>query len=140
MGRFSRPPTNDFAPTIADLAGAEIPPEHIVDGRSFAPLLNEDAAPEWARKRFLVTNYNVTDEFWMPPSFYGVRGERSLYVLWKDEYGSREFYPALHTPGGAAQLENRYPELDEATREHFARLAYWFLHCSGETCRTLEDF
>jgi N-acetylglucosamine-6-sulfatase len=45
--------TNDFAPTFADLAGADIP--SFVDGRSFKPLLTDDPTPleDW-RQRFLI--------------------------------------------------------------------------------------
>jgi N-acetylglucosamine-6-sulfatase len=44
---------NDLAPTFADLAGVETPP--FVDGRSLAPLLEDDPPPreDW-RQRFLI--------------------------------------------------------------------------------------
>ena len=75
----------DFAPTVAELAGASIP--RSVDGRSLVPLLR-GAKPSLAswRQDFLV-------EFYAPPkapptnqSYYGLRTQDTLYV----EYASGE--------------------------------------------------
>ena len=56
---------NDFAPTIAELGGAEAP--SFVDGRSLVPLLREDPPPEdqW-RQAFLVEAIAESAE--IPPS------------------------------------------------------------------------
>jgi N-acetylglucosamine-6-sulfatase len=54
---------NDFAPTFADLAGAEVPP--FVDGRSLEPLLTDDPPEDW-RRAFLVESAAESVE--LPPS------------------------------------------------------------------------
>jgi arylsulfatase A-like enzyme len=69
---------NDFAPTIAELAGAT--PGLAVDGRSFLPLFADERPAAW-RKRFLVEHY-----FGFVPNYAairGVAGSRFLYVEYK---------------------------------------------------------
>jgi arylsulfatase A len=41
--------TSDVMPTLAELAGAKLPPEHLIDGASFAPILRGQRAAvrEW---------------------------------------------------------------------------------------------
>ena len=57
---------NDFAPTLADLAGARTP--SFVDGRSFKPLLTDDPTPlqDW-RKRFVVESVAERSGVPQPP-------------------------------------------------------------------------
>ncbi len=82
---------NDFAPTVADIAGVN--PPGFIDGKSFEPLLQSPApdARRW-RKRFLI-------ELW-GPDYKALRtsrykyvehssGERELYDLGKDPYEQR---------------------------------------------------
>jgi len=41
--------TSDVLPTLAELAGAKLPPDHVLDGRSFAPILRgeKEEVREW---------------------------------------------------------------------------------------------
>ena len=119
----------DFAPTVAELAGASIPPS--VDGRSLVPLLR-GAKPSLAnwRQDFLV-------EFYAPPgapptnqSYYGLRTQDTLYVEYAS--GEHELYDlkvdpyqlsSLHKAAGSERmkvLSNRLSKLKT---------------CAAETCR-----
>ena len=119
----------DFAPTVAELAGASIPPS--VDGRSLVPLLRGAKPPlaNW-RQDFLV-------EFYTPPgapptnqSYYGLRTQDTLYVEYAS--GERELYDlkadpyqlsSLHKVAGSERmkaLSNRLSELKK---------------CAAKTCR-----
>jgi N-acetylglucosamine-6-sulfatase len=119
----------DFAPTVAELAGASIPPA--VDGRSLVPLLR-GAKPSLAnwRQDFLV-------EFYTPPgapptnqSYYGLRTQDTLYVEYAS--GEHELYDlkvdlyqlsSLHKAAGSERmkvLSNRLSKLKT---------------CAAKTCR-----
>jgi hypothetical protein len=103
---------NDFAPTIADLAGASVPT--FVDGRSFVPLLTASPPSTW-RTAFLEEG---TSRPYVPrvPMNKGVRttghtfveydtGEHELYDLDADPYqlksipqaGNEQLYSSLQT-------------------------------------------
>jgi N-acetylglucosamine-6-sulfatase len=110
---------NDFAPTIAALAGAALPtkPEDgfEVDGSSFAPLLTNSPPSSW-RQAFLEEGWLEGGTKMPTPTHKSVHtqdhmfieldtGERELYDLSTDPYqlqskpraGSEQFYSALGT-------------------------------------------
>lgn len=97
---------HDWAPTILELAGVEIPDR--VDGRSLVPLLRGDDPGEW-RSDFLAeyeTGWAHRGFGWgLPapeyfeqqilggqdiPSYRAVRGERYVYIEWTYDDGSGE--------------------------------------------------
>lgn len=115
----------DFAPTIADLAGTGHP--RFVDGKSFAPLL-EDAAPNargW-RKRFLI-------ELW-DPDYKAVRTSRYKYV--EHSTGERELYDLRRDPH---ELRNRYENANPARLKALQRNLNRLRDCSGAGCRAAEQ-
>jgi len=148
---------NDFAPTIAELGGAEAP--SFVDGRSLVPLLREDPPPEdqW-RQAFLVeaatelggveADPTVDDgspelplsgdpspeRQWGRPALEAVRTEDHLYVEY--ETGESELYDLEKDP---YELDNRYGTAAlDLTRQAEDRLDA-LRGCAGDTCRTAED-
>jgi hypothetical protein len=85
---------NDFAPTIADLAGASTPP--FVDGRSFAPLLT-GSEPYASRSAFLEEGWFIENRSLTPThksvhtqdhmfTEYVNTGEHELYDLKADPF------------------------------------------------------
>jgi len=60
----------DIAPTLLDLAGAEIPPA--MQGRSMVPLLKGQALSDWRTSQLYT--------YWGSPNHYGVRTDRYTYV------------------------------------------------------------
>ncbi len=65
---------SDIVPTICDVAGIKLPPDHVIDGVSFAPYLRGEMTPlrEWIyahlgtkrvvrTKRWLLENNSMTD-------------------------------------------------------------------------------
>lgn len=121
----------DFAPTLADLSGAETPP--FVDGRSAVPLLREEDPPWRDAALFESTKPSPLNR---RPAYAGVwtadgawytehaTGERELYDLGADPY----------------QLENLAGSPAHAARE--ARLSARLdalRDCEAETCRVAED-
>ncbi|MDP9412200.1 MAG: sulfatase [Actinomycetota bacterium] len=156
---------NDLAPTFADLAGAAGEPgPPFVDGRSLAPLLDEDppAEEDW-RSAFLVeaaaeqgpsavpplSGDRLPKEWWRAPQedsqegsqqdwgrprLKAVRTEDHIYVEYAT--GPRELYDLEKDP---YQVNNRYytadPELVRNLEERLAALR----DCSGPDCRAAED-
>lgn len=118
----------DFAPTVADLAGAQTP--GFVDGRSFQPLLGAGNAP-WRDAALM-------EGFPLPkvgrPAYAGVwTGEGDWYV----EYEGGE--KSLCDVGADTyQLENlagTRPRAEAALSVHLGSLKT----CAGNSCRLAED-
>jgi N-acetylglucosamine-6-sulfatase len=112
---------HDFAPTVADLAGASIPT--FVDGRSFRALLDNPHSPAWPRQRVLVER-----SAGIP--WNAIRSESSLYVEY--DQGWKEYYDLDSDPH---QLRN-IPSLAPANAP--AILAD-LRACEGAECRRLEE-
>jgi arylsulfatase A-like enzyme len=129
---------SDFAPTIADLAGAPIPA--FVDGRSFAPLLGATPPPpsNW-RHRFLQEGWMDHETETNPdipkvPTHQGVHTQRYMYVEYNT--GEKELYDLSADPYQLSSLprtgnESTYSELG-------SRLAK-LRDCVGEACRVAEQ-
>jgi N-acetylglucosamine-6-sulfatase len=120
---------NDFAPTVAELAGVE--PPSFVDGKSFAGLLGSGEKPtvgEW-RTGFLVEH--------LTPTYQAVRTNQHTYVEWA--VGAEELYDLQQDP---YQLNNALPPgspppssgLVESLKSQLDALR----DCTGEGCRTAE--
>ena len=117
----------DFAPTMAELAGAATPAG--VDGRSFAPLL-QGRTPGRGRWRtdFLVEHW-TTEEGGIPP-YSALRSGEYLYV----EYpaAERELYDLRRDP---FEMHNAYAAADPALVDRLSRRLAALKACAGATCR-----
>jgi N-acetylglucosamine-6-sulfatase len=84
---------NDFAPTIADLAGAALPtkPEDgfEVDGSSFAPLLTNSPPPSW-RQAFLEEGWLEGGTKMPTPTHKSVHTQDHMFI--ELDTGERELY------------------------------------------------
>ena len=83
----------DLAPTIAQLAGVEIPGG--VDGISLVPLL-DGSATEW-RESVLIEHWRLTEGFGsIIPDFFGVRTAKWKYIEY--DTGEKELYDLENDP------------------------------------------
>lgn len=95
--------TIDIAPTILDMAGAEVPAH--MQGRSIYPLLKGDKVRDW-RKSFLF-EYYVDDAYpYAGPTMVAVRTERYKLVDCLDESEMDELYDLENDPGEMVNLIN----------------------------------
>ncbi|PYQ08414.1 MAG: hypothetical protein DMF82_01535 [Acidobacteria bacterium] len=117
----------DFAPTLAELAGAAAPAG--VDGRSFAPLLHgrAPAGGKW-RTDFLVEHWTA-DEGGIPP-YSALRSRSHLYVEYPED--ERELYDLRADP---YELHNVHAAADPSRRERLSRRLAALKACAGATCR-----
>ena len=122
---------SDFAPTIAELAGVNIP--SFVDGKSFVPLLSTSPPSSW-RTAFLEEGYIPPEDGFPVPPHKSVHtqqymfteydtGERELYDLNADPYQLRSISRTANTEQLYSTLESRLNALRA---------------CSGEACRSAE--
>lgn len=137
----------DFAPTIAELAGVELP--FPVDGRSFEPLLHGKTPAGW-RQVILLEQFEFVPDTEAPdsvleppdpqdgtvsayPSHLGVRMPGLKYV----EYGTgeREVYDLSRDPDERNNLAAR---TKPAWLARMSSLARALGACAGEGCRNLE--
>jgi len=134
----------DLAPTIAEIAAAEVP--DFVDGRSFVPLLQDPDQP-W-REAFLIERRRLEEqlvrqsrfngltpgELDQAATFNGIRTRDMLYV----EYGSgeRELYDMRADP---FQLANVIRKTDPALVATFSERLEALAGCAAGQCRGLED-
>ena len=117
---------NDFAPTVAELAG--VAPPNFVDGKSFAPLLHEKkpSVEEW-RTGFLVEH--------VTPTYQALRTNDYAYVEWSG--GERELYDLEDDP---YQLRSRYEQADPALATALSAQLEALRGCAGEQCRAAEHY
>jgi N-acetylglucosamine-6-sulfatase len=123
---------NDLAPTIAELAGVNIP--SFVDGKSFAPLLSSSPPSSW-RTAFL-------EEAWKEEGGTNARvpTHKSVhtkdYILIENNTGEKELYDLSADPyqlqsiSRTANSEQLYSTLGNRLNALRA--------CSGEGCRSAE--
>jgi N-acetylglucosamine-6-sulfatase len=123
---------NDFAPTFADLAG--LPQPAAVDGRSFAPLLDGEAANDPASWRTAFEVRYWHDKIGGVPSYDAVRTQRHLYVEY--EAGERELYDLKTDP---YELQNLHDSADPALISDLDSRLAALRDCSGDECRAAED-
>ena len=139
----------DFVPTIAELAGAELP--FPVDGRSFVPLLHGKEPGGWRQvilleQYELVPDTDVSDNDILEPpdpqdgtvsaypSHLGVRMPGLKYV----EYGTgeREVYDLSRDPDERSNLADH---TQASWLARMSSLARALGACAGEGCRKLES-
>ena len=113
----------DFAPTFADLAGAEFQ----ADGRSLAPLLGGDEDPSWRTSVLL-------ERLPTPRGYQAVRTETHKYVEYNN--GETELYDLRADP---YELDNIYESADASLVEDLKARLEALRDCSEEGCREAED-
>jgi N-acetylglucosamine-6-sulfatase len=122
---------NDFAPTIADLADAQIPA--FVDGRSFAPLLSSSAPSSWRaaflEEGWLDTNTGAT----RVPTHKGVHTQDHMLVEY--DTGERELYDLIQDP---YQLQSKSRTGNESLYSALETRLDALRACSGAACRSAE--
>jgi N-acetylglucosamine-6-sulfatase len=122
---------NDFAPTMAQLAGASTP--SFVDGRSFAPLLTGSPPPSW-RQAFLEEGWFISGGSPLVPTHKGIHTQDHMFVEYDTK--ERELYDLVQDP---YQLQSK-PRTGTNVPLYSAletRL-YNLRDCSGAACRTAE--
>ena len=109
----------DIYPTLAELAGAKLPRNGQVEGRSLVPLLNNPQA-EW-KDRFVFTHVGRwgravepnTDKY----KRFSVRSERFRLV------GTGELYDMKADPGQKVNVIDKYPEVSKKMLDAYE--AWW---------------
>jgi N-acetylglucosamine-6-sulfatase len=129
---------NDLAPTFADLAGATIPSDHIVDGRSLRPLLSANGNVQpWRTNFWIKTTYDYI--------MGGLRtispSSDTLYAEYRlnDQPMSnlnRELYDMTTDP---YQMRNAYEGANRTLISHLAARLASFRNCAGASCIATED-
>jgi N-acetylglucosamine-6-sulfatase len=115
---------NDFAPTVAQLAGVDTP--SFVDGKSFVPLLREDKpTPEEWRTGIMIEH--------SAPSYHALRTNTRTYVEWED--GDRELYDLREDPH---ELRSTYEKADHALIANLSAQLDDLKGCAAKQCRTAE--
>jgi len=113
----------DFAPTFADLAGAEF----AADGRSLKPLLGGSQDPSWRRSILL-------ERVPTPRGYRAIRTETHKYVEYNN--GEKELYDLRADP---YELDNVYESADPSLLEDLKAKLDALKDCSEGGCREAED-
>jgi N-acetylglucosamine-6-sulfatase len=116
----------DYAPTLAELAGAAAPAG--VDGRSFAPLLHGRTPRGKWRTDFLVEHWTA-DEGGIPP-YSALRSRAYLYVEYPE--GEKELYDLLRDP---FEMHNASATADPSLLDRLSRRLAVLKACAGPACR-----
>jgi hypothetical protein len=122
---------NDFAPTIADLAGVTAPP--FVDGRSFAPLLTSSPPSPW-RRAFLEEGWFWEGTEVPTPTHKGAHTKGHAFTLY-DQSAETELYDLAADP---YQLASKPRAGNEALHAALETRLYNLRDCSANACRTAE--
>ena len=85
----------DVAPTMLALAGASMPEAHVIDGRSFLPVL-QDAPADWGSE--LLYEYYWEYAFPHTPTVFALRGDRYKYIFYHGLWDTNEFYDLQTDP------------------------------------------
>jgi hypothetical protein len=124
---------NDFAPTIAELAGASTPA--FVDGRSFAPLLTNSPPSSW-RSAFLAEGWWLIKPLTppLPPTYKAVRTQQYIFTEYVDT-GEHELYDLSADPYQLQSIpQTQNPQLYSRMQSRLDALR----GCSGAICRANE--
>ncbi|WP_172657280.1 sulfatase [Myxosarcina sp. GI1] len=122
----------DLAPTIAKLAGANVP--NFVDGRSLVELWrdNSRSLASW-RRVFLVEHRQNKQMIPMIPDYIGLRTSNCTYIEYDN--GDRELYDLTRDP---YQLQNIAKTTKPEVIKEYARRSLGLRNCRGKICRELD--
>jgi N-acetylglucosamine-6-sulfatase len=128
---------NDFAPTIADLAGASIP--GFVDGSSFAQLLTNSPPSSW-RTAFLEESWREGGTTVPAPTHKGVHTQDHMFIEY--DTGEYELYDLVLDP---YQLQSKPRAGNEQLYSDLQTRLNALRNCSGTgtttaSCRAAEGF
>jgi arylsulfatase A-like enzyme len=121
---------NDLAPTIAGLAGANIPA--FVDGRSFAPLLTASPPSSW-RQAFLEEGWLEGGTVVPTPTHKGVHTQNQMFVEY--DTGEHELYDLALDP---YELQSKSRAGNVQLYSPLETRLYNLRDCSAAACRTAE--
>ena len=122
----------DLAPTFAAWGDAVVP--DFVDGRSLAPLLDDNSsATPWRHSVLVEHDDKPVDGPMNPSAFQALRTVDRLYAEYTT--GERELYDLVNDP---YQLENQADDADPAFIQTLSARLAAMTTCSGETCRAIE--
>jgi arylsulfatase A-like enzyme len=121
---------NDFAPTLANLAGASIPA--FVDGSSFAPLLTSSPPSSW-RTAFLEEGWLSESSGFKVPTHKSVHTQK--YMFTEYDTGEYELYDLALDP---YQLESKPRADNEQLYSDLQTRLNALRACSGTGCRDAE--
>lgn len=121
---------NDFAPTFADWADTGVP--GFVDGRSFAPLLQQNPPTDSDWRTAILNEQELRQRFHIP-DYGAVRTKTHTYVRWKT--GERELYDLQKDP---YELENINDKADPITLARLKTRLKMLSVCRGSTCVATE--
>ena len=105
----------DVAPTMLDLADAQFPEGHVVDGRSFLPLLAGAGVDDW--RETLLYEYYWEWNFPQTPTQFALRTNRYKYIFYYGIWDENGLYDLREDPMEAHNLINR-----EAHQERVERM------------------
>ncbi|MGD9508329.1 MAG: sulfatase [Geminicoccaceae bacterium] len=123
----------DIAPTIAELAGVEVPAD--VDGRSLAPLLRADRPEPSAWRQSFLMQFELSSGAPSIPSWIGLRTPTLSYVSYPAT-SETELYDHVTDP---YELANGAATADPRLLAWLAAQTAALSLCSGAGCRALED-
>jgi N-acetylglucosamine-6-sulfatase len=127
---------NDFAPTIADLAGASLPTKledgFEVDGSSFAPLLTNSPPSSW-RQAFLEEGWLEGGTKMPTPTHKSVHTQDHMFI--ELDTGERELYDLSTDP---YQLQSKPRAGNEQLYSALGTRLNALKACSGAGCRAAE--
>ena len=140
----------DFAPTIAELAGATLDTPY--DGRSLVPLLSGGAVvPASWRRAVLLEQFTFTEQPESPygilepsensledgpvehPTHIGLRTPAYKYIEYATQ--EREYYDLVHDP---YELQNLAKRMPAKFLDRLSTIVRALSTCAGDTCRQLE--
>ncbi len=121
---------NDFAPTIADLAGASTP--SFVDGSSFAPLLTSSPPSSW-RTAFLEEGWYPESNGFKVPTHKSVHTQDHMFT----EYATGE-YELYDLNADPYQLDSKRRTGNELLYSTLQTRLNALRACSGAACRSAE--
>jgi N-acetylglucosamine-6-sulfatase len=128
---------HDIAPTLAEMAGADVPP--FVDGRSFLPLAT-GAAASWPRTAILSERETDAE----PPNRWDMlRMRGKIYTRHERGVVDKEYYDLAVDPyqihNALGPSDTTYPPPAPGTLDYYERRLDELYGCSGQSCRTAEN-
>lgn len=128
----------DLAPTIAELAGVEVPQyREKIDGRSLEPVLNPTRSMPASsyRTRILLEHYHGpgVPSAIIPPTYAVLRGPGYTYTRYAS--GTREYYDLRKDPH---QVRSKHRNLGSSKQRRLEQKLSKLVNCAGSSCRIAD--